>query len=160
MRVRPRRSEKLSDGTRIGTQLQISMEVYKSPFMHRTKAVVSAAGGSLKPLKYDFRKDKKTGKRVRNLVRFEAPEMKGMTNPVARFQWLNAGDSRSEEGKVLQYEIFDAASSEEGAKIFRKLQEGIASRPANIRTKQPSREETVLSTSDQASAQWYRLDSF
>jgi hypothetical protein len=159
MKVQKRRvSEWLPDGTPIGKQLQISMEVHKSSFMRNATVVVSAADESRKAIKYDFRRNKKTGKRVKNLARFEAPEMKEMKVPVARFQWLNANDPGSLDNQILQYEVFDAASGGEGAEIFRKLKEGITS-PVVTKLEQLSREMTVLSKSDPVSAQWYRLDS-
>lgn len=142
MRVRPRRN---------GNQLQISMRVLEASFMNSAEEVVST-DGSHRPIGYNMARG------VRNTARFEAPEMMGMENPVARFQWIGAGRSGRGAAKVLQYEIFDAGSDAEGARIFRKLEEGIATPPVS-NLDELSQEETVLSTSDRASAQWYRLDS-
>lgn len=141
MRVRPRRN---------GRQLQISMMVLEASFMHGATEVVST-GGSRRPIGYN------EANGVRNTARFEAPEMMDMENPVARFQWVNAGESESGGNGDLQYEIFDAASNDEGARIFRKLEEGIAT-PPETNLRELSREETVLSKSDRGIAQWYRLD--
>lgn len=138
MRVRPRRN---------GKQLQISMRVHKAPFMKGAKKVVSI-GGAHREIGYN------KARGVRNTARFEAPEMMGMKNPVARFQWVRPG--RSE--KVLQYEIFDADRNAEGARIFRKLKEGIGNPPVT-NLDNLSKKETVLSTSARATAQWYRLGS-
>jgi hypothetical protein len=147
MRVRPRRD---------GTQLQVSMTVLRAPFMNGAEEVVSAANGSRRGIGYDH--VTRNGIRAPNLARFEAPELEGMTNPVARFQWVNAGNSGREADRVLQYEIFDADTGGEGARIFRKLEQGIATPPVT-NLEQLSREGTVLSKSDRVSAQWYRLDS-
>jgi hypothetical protein len=159
MRVRPRRVyKKLPDGTPLGTQLQISMSVHNSAFMRSAEVVVSAADGSRKRIDYDYRTNNETGERFPNLARFEAPEMKDVTKPVARFQWVDASAFEGEAGKILQYEIFDADSGGEGADILKKLAEGIA-RPPETNLKKLSQGETVLSKSDQDTAQWYRLDS-
>lgn len=157
MRVRPRRVyKKLADGTPLGTQVQISMSVHKAPFLKGTEEVVSAADGSRRRIGYDY--VKRSGVRVQNTARFEAPEMKGMKKPVARFKWISVGDSGRDADRVLQFELFDAARGGEGAEIFRKLEEGIASPPVTDLEKL-NREETVISNQDRKSAQWYRLDT-
>jgi HKD family nuclease len=142
MRVRPRRN---------GNQLQISMKILEASFMHGVEEVATT-NGLHRPIGYNMARG------VRNTARFEAPEMMGMQNPVARFQWVGTGRTRHESEKVLQYEIFDADNDAAGAKIFRKLIEGITSPPVTD-MEELSQEETVLSISDQAKAQWYRLDS-
>lgn len=142
MRVRPRRN---------GKQLQISMRILEASFMNGVEEVVST-DGLRKPIGYNMARG------VRNTARFEAPEMMDMQNPVARFQWVVAERVGHEPEKVLQYEIFDADNDASGAKIFSKLEEGIAT-PAVTDLEELSQEETVLSKSDRASAQWYRLDS-
>lgn len=146
MRVRPRRD---------GTQLQISMKVHQASFMKSVQEVVSEADGSVRGIGYDYVK-KNEGK-APNLARFEAPEMDGMTNPVARFRWE---DERNSEGvtKILRYKLFDADKSKEGARIFEKLSDGIAEPPLTDLSKL-SRDGTVLSKSDRESAQWYRLEA-
>ena len=147
MRVRPRRN---------GRQLQISMRVHQSPFMKTVNEVVSAADGTRRRIGYDH--VRKSGGKAPNLARFEAPEMDGMTNPVARFRWVDVGNSESADDMILQYEIFDADKSSQGARILEKLRKGIARAPATDLTRL-SQEETVLSKSDRKSAQWYRLES-
>ena len=142
MRVRPRRD---------GKQLQISMGVLEASFMNGAGEVVSS-DGSRREIGYN------EANGVRNTARFEAPEMRGMKNPVARFKWVDVGDSGSEAERVLQFELFDADSGGEGAKIFRRLEEGIATPPVT-NLEQLSQEGTVLSKSDREIAQWYRLDS-
>ncbi|MGB4116022.1 MAG: phospholipase D family protein [Polaromonas sp.] len=142
MRVRPRRN---------GNQLQMSMRVLEASFMNGAEEVVSTYGAH-RPIGYNMARG------VRNTARFEAPEMMGMQNPVARFQWVSARRSGRLTERVLQYEIFDANSDAEGATIFRKLEEGIGASPVTD-VFELNQEETVLSTSDRARAQWYRLDS-
>lgn len=157
MRVRPRRVyEKLPDGTPLGTQIQISMTVHNSPFFNGTEEIVSAADGSHRKIGYDY--VKRSGVKVQNTARFEAPEMEGMTKPVARFRWIDGANSMDKTNRILQFELFDADHSDEGLRIFENLEAGIDS-PPEINLEQLSREETVLSTSDRNSAQWYRLDS-
>jgi hypothetical protein len=140
MRVRPRRN---------GKQLQISMTVLEASFMNGAREVVST-DGSRRPIGYN------EAAGVRNTARFEAPEMMGMENPVARFQWI--GDSGREADRVLRFELFDADSSTQGSRIFEKLKKGIATPPVT-NLNQLSQERTVLSKSDQRIAQWYRLGS-
>lgn len=142
MRVRPRRD---------GNQFQISMKVLEASFMNGVEEVVSV-DGSVRGIGYNMARG------VRNTARFEAPELRAMQNPVARFQWVNAGRAEREPTRVLQYEIFDADNDDEGLTILRKLEEGIATPPLT-RLEELSQEETVLSTSNLANAQWYRLDS-
>lgn len=142
MRVRPRRN---------GSQFQISMKVLEASFMNGAEEMVSN-DGSQRPIGYNMARG------VRNTARFEAPEMLGMQNPVARFQWVGVGRFGGKKKKVLQYEVFDADNDAEGARIFRKLEEGIATSPVTD-LGELSQEETVLSTSVRAIAQWYRLDS-
>lgn len=142
MRVRPRRN---------GNQLQISMKVLEAAFMNGATEVISV-DGSHRAIGYNLARG------VRNTARFEAPEMMGIRNPVARFQWVYAGRSGRQADKHLQYEIFDADVSGEGARILRSLEEGIASPPVTS-LEELGQERTVLSTSDRARAQWYRLES-
>jgi hypothetical protein len=130
------------------------MTVHKA-FMKSTVEVVSAADGSRKRVGYDY--VTRNGKRAPNLARFEAPELERMSNPVARFQWVDADESGRAAGRVLQYEVFDADIAGEGARIYRKLKAGIAT-PPMTNLAQLSRDRTVLSKSDPARAQWYRLD--
>lgn len=142
MRVRPRRN---------GNQVQISMKILEASFMNGVEEVVSV-DGTRRRIGYN------QARGVRNTARFEAPEMKGMQNPVARFQWVNDGRYGLEPSRVLQYEIFDAENDAEGHTILRKLEEGIATPPLT-KLEELSQEETVLSIQNRASAQWYRLDS-
>jgi hypothetical protein len=145
MRVRPRRD---------GTQLQISMTVHRAEFMNNAEFVISAASGIRRPIGYDY--VTRNEERAANLARFEAPEMENMSNPVARFEWIEANDAEGHPGTVLQYEIFDADRGGEGAKIYEKLAEGISNPPVtNLQSL--SRDLTVLSKSNRAIAQWYRL---
>lgn len=139
MRVRPRRN---------GQQLQISMAVHNASFMDGATEVVSP-NGLTRPVGYNMARG------VRNTARFEAPEMIGMTDPVARFR--RVGQSGHGGANILQYEIFDAAAGGEGAAILRRLEEGIT-RPAKTNLSELSRDETVLSKPNRAIAQWYRLD--
>lgn len=143
MRVRPRRN---------GKQVQISMKVLEAAFMRGAEEVVSI-DGSRREIGYN------RARGIPNTARFEAPEMMGMTNPVARFQWVyGEGPGQPQAAKVLQYEILDADVSEEGARIHRILEDGIATPPIT-KMAALSQEQTVLSKSDRASAQWYRLES-
>lgn len=141
MRVRPRRN---------GGQVQISMKILEASFMRGAEEVVSV-DGSIREIGYN------TARGKRNTARFEAPEMRGMKNPVARFQWVNLGGARG-TNRVLQYEIFDADNHAEGRIILKKLLEGMAAAPLT-RLEELSQGKTVLSTSRQANAQWYRLNS-
>jgi len=146
MRVRPRRD---------GTQLQISMTIHRAAFMNHVDYVISSADGNRRPIGYDYVNRK--GERVVNLARFEAPEMEDMSNPVARFQWIEVDNNDGNAERVLQYEIFDADRGGEGANIYAKLAEGISTPPVtNLQLL--SRELTVLSKSNRAIAQWYRLE--
>lgn len=142
MRVKPRRD---------GKQLQISMKVLEAAFMKGATGVISI-DGSRKSIGFSLARG------VRNTARFEAPELMGIRNPVARFQWVYAGRSGRKGDKVLQYEIFDADVNDEGARILRSLEEGIPSPPVT-NLGELSSEKTVLSTSDRERAQWYRLES-
>ena len=142
MRVRPRRN---------GMQLQISMRVLEASFMKGAGEVI-LTDGSRREIGYNVARG------VRNTARFEAPEMQGMKNPVARFQWVDAGGSEGEADRVMRFEIFDADSDGDGAKILRKLEEGISTPPVTNLQKL-SREGTVLSKSNREIAQWYLLDS-
>ncbi|MEM4988345.1 phospholipase D family protein [Collimonas sp. H4R21] len=142
MRVRPRRD---------GKQVQISMRVLAASFMNGVEEVVSV-DGTMQEIGFNMTSG------VRNTARFEAPEMRDMQNPVARFQWVNARRPEREPTRVLQYEIFDAENDDEGLTILRKLEEGIATPPLT-KLEELSHEETVLSKSKRAIAQWYRLDS-
>jgi HKD family nuclease len=141
MRIRPRRN---------GNQVQISMKILEASFMHGAEEVVSVNGFSRK-IGYNMARG------VRNTARFEAPEMRDMSDPVARFQWANVpGGERGHT--VLQYEIFDAKNDTQGYAILTKLKEGKTSPPLT-KLEELSQGETVLSISDESSAQWYRLDS-
>ncbi len=143
MRVRARRN---------GNQLQISMKVLEASFMNGAAEVVSV-GGTTRRIGFN------RARGGRNTARFEAPEMTRVKNPVARFRWVNVGADQGAPRRVLQYEIFDAESDPEGARIFRKLEEGIGNPPVTDLAAL-SVDETVLSTSTRQKAQWYRLDSF
>jgi len=145
MRVRPRRT---------GTQLQISMQVHQGSFMNSATEVVSAVDGSPRAIGYDH--TTRRGRRVANLARFEASEMAGMTNPVARFRWVEAAEPSNVEQRHLQYEIFDADSDDEGRDILTKLKTTISSPPIT-NLQELSRTTTVVSKSNLARAQWYRL---
>ena len=133
MRVRPRRD---------GSQVQISMEVLNASLINGATEVVST-DGLRRPIGYNMAHG------VRNTARFEAPEMMRMSNPVARFRRINAS--------TVQYEIFDADAGGEGARIYRRLEEGINS-PSTTNLSELGRDETVLSISNRNRAQWYRLD--
>jgi HKD family nuclease len=134
MRVRKRRN---------GNQLQISMLIHGS-FMRSAASVVSASGVQ-KEIGYN------EAHGVKNTARFEAPEMKAMKNPVAQFTW-------SKNKKVLQYQIFDADKGGKGSKILKQLKDGIQTPPTTNLAKL-SHTETVVSKSNLAIAQWYRLAS-
>jgi hypothetical protein len=152
MRVRPRRD---------GTQLQISMIVHNSPFMHRATKVFSANDNLSRPIGYDHvNTAKKSAARTerRNTARFEAPELDGVANPVARFRWVDVDDAMGITHRILQYEIFDADESPTGRRLLQELEEGIAT-PPTTDLNGLSREETVLSKRDPEIAQWYRLSS-
>lgn len=146
MRVRPRRT---------GTQVQISMQVHQGPFMRGATRVLSAADGSLRSIGYDH--TRRGGRRVPNLARFEAPEMAGMTNPVARFRWVEEVEPSSAEQRQLQYEVFDADSDDVGRQILTSLRATISS-PPNTNLSELNRTTAVVSKRDLARAQWYRLD--
>lgn len=146
MRVRPRRN---------GRQLQISMSILQGSFMNDVDEVFSAHDGSRRRVGYDH--VVRDGKRIANLARFEAPEMEGMQNPVAQFRWVKSSEETNESSWILQYEIFDANSSEKGAKIFERLENGIRTPPAT-NLKRLGHSETVLSKPQPQIAQWYRLD--
>ena len=147
MRVRPRRT---------GTQLQISMQVHQGSFMNSAAEVVSAIDGAPRVIGYDH--ITRGGRRVPNLARFEASEMAGMTNPVARFRWVEATGPNNLEQRQLQYEIFDADSDDDGRQILTELRATISSPPIrNLRNL--SRTTTVVSKSNLAIAQGYRLGS-
>ena len=146
MRVRPRRKDE--EGR--GKQVQISLVVYRSAFWKEARVVVSDADGSRKTFGFNDNSGKP------NTARFEAPEMLTMTNPVARFRWVDTAGSAGELVRELHYEIFDAESPD-GAPIFARLKEGIATHPVTKR-RVLSQDATVLSTSTLEIAQWYRLD--
>lgn len=153
MRVRPRRT---------GTQLQLSMKVHQGSFMKSATEVVSGLDGSPRAIGYDYTRQrgkkvaKRPGKRVANLARFEAPEMAGMTNPVARFRWVEAAEPSGSVRRQLRYEIFDADSDDEGRQILTELRATISSPPIT-NLQELSRTTTVVSKSNLAKAQWYRL---
>lgn len=119
--------------------------------MNGVEEVVSV-DGSIRHIGYNM------ARRVRNTARFEAPEMRGMQSPVARFQWVNSRHPERESKRVLQYEIFDAEADAEGRAILEKLAGGISTPPLT-KLEDLSQEETVLSTANRVHAQWYRLDS-
>jgi hypothetical protein len=127
------------------------MKVLEAAFMRGAKEVVSV-DGIRRAIGYN------QARGVHNTARFEAPEMMGMRNPVARFQWVYVGRSGRRTDKVLRYEILDAASAAEGARILRSLEEGISTPPVTD-LEELNHEGTVLSTSRRANAQWYRLAS-
>lgn len=144
MRVRPRRD---------GTQLQISLLVHASSFMNSASHVMAASDGARRPVGFDY-----TGSgeaRKKNLARFEAPELKGMKDPFARFRWVH--DEGETELRVLEYEIFDAATSSEGKEVRELLEAGIGSK-LNMKMADLGRTETVLSKGVRENAQWYRLN--
>lgn len=143
MRVRPRRD---------GTQLQISLLVHRSSFMREAPEVRAASDGALRQIGFDYVRAR--GVKKVNLARFEAPELRGMSQPVARFKWIQ--DDGAAAGEMLQYEIFDAANSSEGEAILSLLEAGIGEMP-NTAMKDLSQVETVLSKRERQSAQWYRL---
>ncbi|MGI4846010.1 MAG: hypothetical protein ACRYF7_22175 [Janthinobacterium lividum] len=145
MRVRRRRGPD-------GKQVQFSMKVLAGRFMNGVEEVVSV-DGTMQKIGFDH-----LASGVKNTARFEAPEMRGMQNPVARFQWVNAGPPKRKPTRVLQYEIFDADNDDEGLAILSKLEEGIAT-PPSTKLEKLSQEETVLSKSNRDIAQWYRLGS-
>jgi hypothetical protein len=142
MRVRPRRN---------GNQVQISMKILEASFMSGVDEVVSV-DGSTRHIGYNMARG------FRNTARFEAPEMRGMNNPVARFQWVNSRHPERESTRVLQYEIFDGDSDARGRAILAKLASGISTPPLT-NLEDLSQEETVLSVANPVNAQWYRLDS-
>jgi HKD family nuclease len=139
MRVRPRRT---------GGQLQISIPVHEG-FMKSAKEVISLNDGSSRSIGYNYAREK------RNTARFEAPEMLDMKSPVAQFQWLDSPDGG---GSKLHVRLFDAAKGGRGAEILKKLEEGIGTPPATLHRYDPGRDQTILSTADKESAQWYRMD--
>ena len=133
MRIRPRRD---------GSQVQISMAVLNASLINGATEVVST-DGLRRRIGYNMARG------VRNTARFEAPEMMGMGNPVARFRRMDAS--------TVQYEIFDADAGGEGERIYKRLEEGISS-PGTTNLSELSRDETVLSIPNRIQAQWYRLD--
>lgn len=135
MRVRPRRN---------GRQIQISLRILEG-FM-QDAGEVWARDGSRREIGYNMTRG------VANTARFEAPEMELMTNPVARFQWVNDRIA----GRLLRFEIFDADQSAVGAQIYTELRDGIGVQPTTDLS-QVSRAHTVLSITDRDRAQWYRL---
>lgn len=142
MRVLPRRN---------GNQIQLSKYVLNSPFINGATEVV-LTDGSRRLIGSNAARDNSA-----NTERFEAPGLNNMNNPVARFRWMPATPRQTAANRYLQFELFDASTSGDGAEIFQRLQEGIGMPPATART-QLSQDQTVLSTSNQAHAQWYRLD--
>ncbi len=142
MRVRPRRN---------GNQVQISMKILEASFMNGVDEVVSV-DGCTRHIGYNMARE------GRNTARFEAPEMRGMKNPVARFQWVNRTHAQRELKRVLQYEIFDSDADAEGHAILAKLASGISTPPVT-NLEHLSQEETVISVTNLIKAQWYRLDS-
>ncbi len=122
--------------------------------MNSATEVVSAVDGSPRAIGYDY--TTRRGRRVANLARFEASEMAGMTNPVARFRWVEAAEPNNLEQRHLQYEIFDADSDDEGREILTTLKTTIPSPPLT-NLQELSRTTTVVSKSNLARAQWYRL---
>jgi hypothetical protein len=141
MRVRKRRN---------GNQIQISKCVLNGPFMDEATEVALTDGSRR-------RIGSNTARGNKNTERFEAPGLRVMTNPVARFRWVNAGSASGGIGKYLLLELFDADQGGEGAEILRKLKQGIGTPPLR-NLKQLSRDETALSASSPENAQWYRLD--
>jgi hypothetical protein len=141
MRVRPRRD---------GKQIQISLKIHEGHFLSGVRQVIST-DGSVRDVGYNMARGKP------NTARFEASEMQGMTNPVVRFRWVLVEREKNQSRKALQFEVFDAYKSIEGAEILRRLEEGVGTPPVtNLGSL--SREETVLSKPNRDIAQWYRLD--
>ncbi|AMW03731.1 hypothetical protein GEMMAAP_00465 [Gemmatimonas phototrophica] len=121
--------------------------------MNHATEVVSGEDHSVRPIGYDF--VKRGNNRVPNLARFEAPEMRGMTNPVAIFEWVSTGTLTTD--RILRYKLLDADTSILGSRVFEKLKLGISTSPLTDLS-QLSDSHTVVSKSDIESAQWYRLD--
>ena len=142
MRVRKRRN---------GNQIQISKCVLEGPFMDEATEV-ALTDGSLRKI------GSNTARGNKNTERFEAPGLRDMTSPVARFRWVGHGGDSGGIGKSLLLELFDADQGGEGAKIFRKLKQGIGTPPLR-NLKRLSRDETALSAASPENAQWYRLDT-
>lgn len=142
MRVKPRRN---------GKQIQISMKIFEDSFMNSPDRVVSAADNTRREIGFNF--VNRNGQRKRNTARFEAPELEGTSNPIARFIWVDTPE------KVLQYEIFDGNDNDEGGKIFESLSQGITTPPVT-NLERINSGITVLSKSDRNIAQWYRVINF
>lgn len=138
VRVRPRRT---------GTQFQVSLAVHGPSGFMRDAKEVAASDGSRRPVGFN-----RARKKI-NTARFEAPEMDGIKNPVARFHWAHSSDS----SPVLRYEIFDGDVDAEGIRIFRKLRAAIT-KPPLLDFKKIGRSVAVLSSREIDSAQWYMLE--
>jgi hypothetical protein len=138
MRVRPRRN---------GNQIQISMSILVN-FMKDTKEVYSP-DGERRVIGYN------RARGIRNTARFEVPEIRKMHNPVARFHWVDGGHQEGHPAEALHFEVFDAESGGEGAKIYDQLEAGIANRPVTDLA-QLSAGGTILSKPARERAQWYR----
>lgn len=146
MRIKPRRN---------GQQVQISMPIHEQ-FMGSAERLLDSAGEE-RGVGFNTRSDQSNPpNRVRNTARFEAPEMANMQDPVALFRWVNLGEAGSNDRR-LQFEIFDAATSAKGAEIRDFLEQGIQANPTT-NVKQLNHDFTVVTKSDIAAAQWYRLD--
>lgn len=142
MRVRPRRN---------GTQLQVSMIVHTS-FMKGASRIVSASNGKDRTIGFDY--IRRGDNKVKNLARFEAPELEGKKEPIARFTWV--ADEHDQNKKVLQYEILDGKDPQ-GKSVLEYLESGMGTKP-NTNLANLSSTETVLSKPDRRRAQWYRLE--
>ncbi|MGN5049527.1 hypothetical protein ACTG1T_03145 [Aeromonas veronii] len=139
MRVRPRRN---------GQQIQISMKIYEDLFMNYTKSVTSAKTGEHHAIGFNY--THRNGIKQKNTARFEAPELRGINNPVLRFKWVATPYSH------LQYEVYDADTDTIGINIYKQLSSGITT-PSVTRLERINENITVLSKKDPKMAQWYRL---
>jgi hypothetical protein len=142
MRVRPRRN---------GKQIQVSLKLLETPFMNGATEVVSASGVR-RQVGFNFARG------IRNTARFEAPEMHGIENPVARFRWVRDDLPQRASAQILQYEIFDANKDPAGLRIYQQLEAGIG-HPPETDLGALSEDITVITTKQKAKAQWYRLES-
>ncbi len=138
MRVRPRRN---------GNQVQLSMAIHEGAFMNGVDHLVFT-DGTKRAIGYNMARGH------RNTARFEASELQGMANPVARFRWIDVEDT--DNGKALLVELFDADTHPEGTLILEALLDGITTPPIT-NMDQIGHGATVLSIANQERAQWYRL---
>lgn len=134
---------------RNGNQIQISIPLLNSTFMNGATEVVLADGSRR-------RIGANAARGGPNTERFEAPGLKNMAKPVARFRWASVPGSKGRTERQLHFELFDADAGGEGADILQELEEGISAPPVTNMS-QLSRHITVLSKADPDHAQWYRL---